>query len=104
MEYAALKDKTGTIHVIVNQARIEEYRQHLSGLLLYLVTLAPGVGVALHRDRHRSEKTVAARWTHLDELIRAELKGVGLWIDNSTLSVEETINCILANQEAAKLQ
>lgn len=91
-------------YVVVNRARVEEYHQHLIGLSLHLVTLAPGVFVALERDRRRPEKTVAATWTHLDEMIRAELSGVGLWIDNSTLSVEETVSHILRNKETAKIQ
>lgn len=91
-------------YVVVNRARVEEYHQHLMGLSLHLVTLAPGALVAVERDRRRPQKTVAARWTHLDEMIRAELNGVGLWIDNSTLSVEETVSHILQHKEAAKIQ
>ena len=90
-------------YVVVNQARVEEYRQHLVGFCLHLVTLAPGVEAALERDRQRPEKTVASLWAHLDELIRAELGGIGLWIDNATLSLEETVNYILANKAVAKV-
>jgi len=90
-------------YVVVDRARVQEYRRHLSGLELYLVTLAPGVPVALARDRLRPEKTVAARWTHLDARIRAALQDVGLWVDNSSLTVAETVGHIWSHRQEARL-
>lgn len=90
-------------YVVVNRARVNEYEQHLEGHSLHLVTLAPGVDVALERDHNRPEKTVASAWTHLDEMIRAELSNVGLWMDNGALSLEATVNHILQNRDAARL-
>src|SRR5688572_11775996 len=58
-------------YVIVSRERVEEYRGHLPGLVLHLVTLAPGVEAALERDRRRPEKTVAPFWAHLDAVMRA---------------------------------
>ena len=40
-------------YVVIDRARVQEYRQQLPGLVLRLVTLAPGVQVALARDQHR---------------------------------------------------
>lgn len=88
-------------YVVVNRDRVEEYRLHLPNISLHLVTLAPGIPVALERDRQRLEKTVAHFWTHLDEVMRTELVEVGLWVDNSTLSLEETVDYILTHQAAA---
>lgn len=88
-------------YVVVSRARLEEYRRQLPGLALRLVTLAPGADVALERDRLRPEKTVAAFWTHLEAAIRSELTGIGLWIDNSGLTVEETVDRVLADSESA---
>ena len=82
-------------YVVVDRARLEEYRAHLRGLRLHLVTLAPGVDVALARDRARPEKTVAHRWTHLDGRMRAELGGVGLWVDSAGQTAEETVETVL---------
>jgi len=53
-------------YVLVSQSRLDEYRAHLHGFTLRLVTLIPGVEVALARDRARPEKTVAHFWSHLD--------------------------------------
>jgi chloramphenicol 3-O-phosphotransferase len=88
-------------YVIVNRARIEEYRQRLGGYVLRLVTLAPGVEVALRRDRSRPEKTVAPIWAHLEPLLRDELSGVGLWVNNAEMSVTETVDFILSNRASA---
>jgi predicted kinase len=90
-------------YVVVNRRRVEEYLSQLPGLTLQLVTLAPGAEVALARDRSRPEKTVAAAWTHLEEVIRRELTGVGLWVDNKALSVEETVAYLLHAQESARV-
>lgn len=88
-------------YVVVNQARLDEYRQQLHEFSLRLVTLAPGSAVALRRDQLRPEKTVAAEWLHLDEQMRAGLAGVGLWVDNSALTVAETVALVLAQRMAA---
>jgi predicted kinase len=90
-------------YVLVNRARVEEYRLLLCGLTLRLVTLAPGVEIALRRDRERLEKTVAASWIHLHEQMQAELRGLGLWIDNSNLTIDQTVDCVLSNAEAARI-
>ena len=90
-------------YVIINRDRVEEYRGQLRGLTLHLVTLAPGIPVALERDKKRPEKTVAHFWMHLDEVMRAELNGMGLQVDNSSLTLEETVNYILAQREQAKV-
>jgi hypothetical protein len=33
--------------------------------------------------------------------MRTELNGVGLWVDNSTLTLDETVSYILSHQEEA---
>ena len=90
-------------YVVVDRARLEEYRAHLRGLRLHLVTLAPGVDVALARDRARPEKTVAHRWTHLDGRMRLELGGVGLWVDSAEQTAEETVETVLRERARAAI-
>lgn len=60
-----------------------------------LVVLAPTLDVVSRRDAER-HKQVFDMWNHLDAELRAELVGIGLWIDSSTLSVDETVDAILA--------
>jgi hypothetical protein len=90
-------------YIVVSRERVVEYRQQLGECTLYLVTLVPGIAVTLERDRLRPEKTVGDVWVHLHEMIQAELSGVGLWVDNSTLPVEEIVDYLLANKEAARV-
>ncbi len=90
-------------YVIVNRERVEEYRRQLPGATLRLVTLAPGIEAALARDHARPEKKVSAAWTHLDAVMRRELSGLGLWIDNGRISVEKTVALILRDAERARV-
>lgn len=90
-------------YVVVSRARVQEYIEHLRDCDVRLVTLAPGVDAALQRDRQRSEKHVAAQWSHLHDQITVELRGLGLRIDNSNLTVNQTADYVLANANAARL-
>jgi hypothetical protein len=90
-------------YVVVHRARVQEYRQQLPGLVLRLVTLAPAVQVALARDQQRPEKTVAPQWAHLDTHIRGALQGMGLWVDNSCLTVAETVAHLWSHREEARI-
>ena len=88
----------------MSKDRIEEYRRQLPGLTLHFVTLAPGIPTALERDRNRPEKTVAHFWAHLDDEMRVDLSDVGLWVDNSEMNVEETVDYILSHKTKAALE
>ena len=90
-------------YVVPSRECLQEYLSHLEGLLVRLVTLDPGVEAAVQRDRERPEKTVAADWLHLYHEIREALTGVGLWVDSSKLSAEETVEKVLAGKEMARL-
>jgi len=90
-------------YVLVNRARLEEYRKHLHGFDLQLVTLIPAIAVALKRDQERPDKTVAAQWAHLHEQIQAELRDLGLWVANSDLTVEQTTDYVLCNAKIARV-
>ncbi len=90
-------------YVITSRARLDAYREGLRVMRLFLVTLAPGAAAALERDRQRPEKTVAHQWLHLEAIIRGELEGIGLWIDNSCLSVDETARAVLARADEARV-
>ena len=47
------------------------------------------------------EKHVAERFEYLDRLIREGLSGVGLRVDSSDLTPEETVDYVLAHEEEA---
>jgi len=90
-------------YIVTGRARLEEYLGHLAGHALYLVTLDPGIEVALERDRLRDEKTVGARWVHLRDEIVGELSGIGLWVDTRALTVGQTVEKILAESAMARV-
>ncbi len=89
-------------YVITDPGRIAEYKSHLGTAQVNLITLFPGIAEALRRDAQR-EKHVAAHWTHLEEFMKKELAGQGLWIDNSNRSVDQVVALILQAQEEARV-
>jgi len=90
-------------YVVFTRKQVDEYLGHLKSLSLHLISLMPGPAAVLERDKARPNivKSAAADWIHLDPIMREELKGMGLWIDNATLSVDATVDHILANQDKA---
>ena len=79
--------------VVVSRTALADYDALSSPA--QLVVLAPSLDVARGRDAER-HKQVFEMWNHLDAELRTELAGVGRWIDSSELSVDETVNAILA--------
>jgi adenylylsulfate kinase-like enzyme len=90
-------------YVVVERQRLERYHRALDGLDLRFVVLAPDPAVVLARDRARPEKTVAASFVHLHDVLTAELAGVGLWLDTGHLSAAETVRAILRDQDRARV-
>ncbi len=90
-------------YVVVARARLDLYRQLLGDLDLFFVVLNPRPEVVLGRDRAREEKHVAHLFLYLREEMVRELSGVGLWIDSAELTAEETVDAVLAGQDAARL-
>ena len=66
-----------------------------------LVVLAPPVEVAIERDRERSEKHVAGRFRYLDAELRAQMQGLGLWLDTSGMTAAETVDEIVRRADEA---
>ncbi|MFM7322644.1 MAG: hypothetical protein ACKO5K_14130 [Armatimonadota bacterium] len=87
--------------VVADADRWLRYAGELPGFDLRLVVLVPGVEIALERDRVRPEKTVAARWAHLDDRIRREFADTGLWIDNARCGVDSVVERVLDAPRAA---
>ena len=86
-------------YVVSTRSRLLHYRTLLAPLSLGFVVFAPDPAIALVRDRDRIEKTVAAQWIWLADVFRAELSGVGLWIDNGNLTPADTVQLILVGAE-----
>ena len=87
-------------YVVSERSRLTEFETLLSPLRIQFVVLAPGRSVALQRDQDRPEKTVAEQWLWLEEIFLRELQGVGHWIDNGSLTPEETVDVIWRGMNA----
>ena len=99
-------------YVMVSQADLEEYRHGLASLTLHLVVLHPGKRVVIAREaareksqRHKEKHglTIGQHFAHLEQPLVEQLTGIGLWIDNATLTPPATIDAILAQGDRARL-
>jgi predicted kinase len=90
-------------YVVTTRNGVERFRRDLSGLDLHLVVLHPGKEAALRRDRDRPEKTVAAAFTYLEDVLVRELTGLGLWVRSADLTAEETVAAVLRDPAASRL-
>jgi hypothetical protein len=85
---------------VVGKEQLLTYQERLKGYNLFLITLNPPFEIVLKRDKQRSKRSRfnnPIRYEILKELVLT-LSGIGLWVDNSTMSVEETVSFILENK------
>ncbi|MCC6174736.1 MAG: AAA family ATPase [Chloroflexi bacterium] len=90
-------------YVVVERTRLGRYRDALALFDVRVVVLDPDPETVLRRDRSRPKGPLAPAFLYLRSIMQAELAGVGLWIDTSALTAEETVGRILAEQERARL-
>ena len=88
-------------YVIASEARLRNYLELLPDEPIGLVVLAPSIAVARARDRERPDKHVLTAWEHLHDQLAHALGDRGLWLDTSDLTVNATVNAILARQQQA---
>ena len=72
---------------------------------LAVVVLAPAADVAARRDRERA-KTGYGGWTaeELDASLRAETPRVGLWLDTSAMTVDQTVELVFSRYAEARIR
>jgi predicted kinase len=88
---------------IVIGPHIDEYLSNVRSRPLLFVMLAPRPDVIRARETSRN-KHVFDDWAHLDEAVRNENARVGLSIDSSEQTAEETVAEIAARAEEAMLR
>ncbi|QSB16068.1 AAA family ATPase [Natronosporangium hydrolyticum] len=76
--------------VVVSQAVLDTYLTLLTTRPVGLVQLSPDLETLQQRDAER-DKQVLDRWRHLYAELRRDMPRVGLWLDTSGLSAEETV-------------
>jgi hypothetical protein len=70
----------------------------------YVVVLAPRPAVVAERERSRA-KTGYGAWTvdALDDILRRDTPRIGLWLDTSEHTPDETVDAILSGLPTARL-
>jgi predicted kinase len=72
------------------------YRNGIRGRPFLLVNLVPSLEVQERRNKERPNKNVFHPWGPiLDRAMRETMRDVGMWLDNSSLCVTETVDEIL---------
>ena len=87
---------------VVSKQQLDIYLSELETAAVYLVTLNPPYTVVTQRDAGRPPDdrfSNPERWRLLYRYIET-LSGVGLWFDNSNMTVEQSIKYILDNKDA----
>ena len=87
---------------VVSKQQLDIYLSELETPAVYLVTLNPPYTVVTQRDACRPPDdrfSNPERWRLLYRYIET-LSGVGLWFDNSNMTVEQSIKYILDNKDA----
>jgi hypothetical protein len=87
---------TAVLDDIILGERWLHLQEDLRGYPLSLVVLAPRVEAVLARDAARSKSPLGVAWaTYLDTILRNTMAGIGLWINSSDQTPEETVAEIL---------
>jgi predicted ATPase len=80
---------------VLERQRLENYLAHVQTRPLRLVLLSPPIEIALARDEERPYKEVGHSWSHLDAVMRDEMVGLGLWLDTSAQTPQQTLSAII---------
>lgn len=86
---------------------LEDYVAAITSRPLRVVVLTPAPAIVLRRDAGRALNAYQpGRWSaaELDRALRQETSRLGMWIDNSTQSPEETVEEILRCWDEAVLR
>ncbi len=83
---------------------LEEVIELLQPLEVHVVVLCPSADVVARREAEREKRGYAAFTPQdLDRVLRAETAHVGLWLDTSMQTLEETAESILLRLDEARL-
>ncbi len=95
---------TAVVQDVILGEELKTYADLIRTRPLYVVVLAPRPDVVAAREAGRG-KTGYGAWTveDLDTGMRETTPRIGLWLDSSEMSVEETVDAILAGREAARV-
>jgi gluconate kinase len=87
-------------YVVASRRNLGRYQEQLKGYRLHFVTLAPSLDVVFARDAQR-HKHFAKQFAYLDVEMRRELAGVGLLVDSSAMTADQTVEHIVRRKRLA---
>ncbi|MEU6666184.1 AAA family ATPase [Streptomyces sp. NPDC046727] len=94
---------------VVQDVVLGEHLRTYAGLVrtrpLYVVVLAPAAAEVAAREAGRAKTGYGGGWTvaALDEELRLRTPRIGLWLDTSGWTPEETVDAILADAQRARV-
>jgi len=94
---------TPVIDDIAIGERLQHFRDDVRNRPLLFVLLTPDAGVVRERDANRDDKHVFDKWGFLDEVMRNDTPRIGLWLDSSNMTAEQTVDTILARAGEARI-
>ncbi|MFF3481736.1 AAA family ATPase [Streptomyces sp. NPDC002701] len=96
---------TAVVQDVVLGENLTAYTELVRTRPLYVVVLAPSAGAVAQREAGR-DKTGYGAWTveQLDGGLRAGTPRLGLWLDTSELTVDRTVDAVLAGRERARIR
>ena len=86
---------TAVVDDIVIGERVEQLCEEMAGHPFVFVMLLARREVVRERERGRGTE-LWREWEWLDDVIRRGTRRIGLWLDTSELTAEETVDAILA--------
>ncbi|CUW28814.1 Chloramphenicol phosphotransferase-like protein [Streptomyces reticuli] len=96
---------TAVVQDVVLGAYLRTYTGLVRTRPLYVVVLAPAAAEVAAREAGRAKTGYGGEWTvaALDEELRLRTPRIGLWLDTSGWTPEETVEAILADTQRARV-
>ncbi len=91
------------IDAVVIGSHVDKFWADIRNRPLLFVLLTPDLDVVSQRDATRPEKHVFDKWGYLDAAMRNETPKVGLWLDSSRMTADETVDEILRRVGEARI-
>jgi predicted kinase len=95
---------TAVVQDVVLGEHLKPYLDAIRSRPLYLVVLAPSAQSVAEREAARA-KSGYGSWTvgHLDHLLRHDTPRLGLWLDSTGQTADETVDAILGSLDEARI-
>ncbi|WP_189545241.1 AAA family ATPase [Streptomyces gelaticus] len=96
---------TAVVQDVVLGEELAGYVELVRTRPLFVVVLAPGPRAVAEREAGRGKSGYGAGWTveSLDLALREETPRIGLWLDTTGQTVEQSVDAVLAGLEQARV-